>query len=252
MRGKYFFKKFSPQINTNLNKKRIYMQFDRTEKLICKENVEKIKSKKVIIFGVGGVGSFVCEGLARAGVGFITIVDSDKVSISNINRQIIALHSTIGRPKVEVMKERILDINPNAKVHALQKFVSKENLQEFNLKEYDFVIDAIDNITAKIELAVMCENLGINLISCMGTGNKLKPELFEIDDIYKTSVCPLAKVMRRELKAREVSKLTVLYSKEQPINLTGERTPASISFTPSIAGLRIAEYVIHSFISYKA
>lgn len=218
--------------------------FLRTKQLIGDEKLNLIKTKKVLVFGVGGVGSYVVEALARAGVGEIAIVDSDVVAMSNINRQIIALCSTIGKAKVEVMKQRILDINPNVKVLSEKKFVTKENLSEFNLKHYDFVVDAIDNVSAKIELAVLSDKQGFNLISCMGTGNKLKPEMFEIADIYKTSVCPLAKVMRKELKARDVKRLTVLYSKEEPINLMGERVPASISFTPGIAGLRIAEYVI--------
>ena len=221
--------------------------YSRTESLIGKENLENIKSKKIIVFGVGGVGSYVVEGLVRAGISDITVVDCDVVDKSNINRQIIALHSTIGKPKVNVIKDRILDINPSANVVAINKFVSKDNISEFNLKNYDYVIDAIDNITAKIELAVLSQKQCFNLISCMGTGNKLKPEMFEIADIYKTSVCPLAKVMRKELKARGVNKLTVLYSKEEPIN-NGTRTPASISFTPSVAGFRIAEYVIKSFL----
>ena len=224
------------------------MQFERTERLIGKENLKKIKNKNVIIFGVGGVGSYVVESLARVGVGNLTVVDSDVVSESNLNRQIIALHSTIGKPKVDVIKNRVLDINPNAKIKAIKQFVTKENITEFNLKEYDYVIDAIDNISVKVELAVLSQKHQFNLISCMGTGNKLKPELFSITDIFKTSVCPLAKVMRKELKARDVKKLTVLYSQEQPINASGNRIPASISFTPSIAGLRMAEYVIMQFI----
>ena len=225
------------------------MQFDRTEKLIGKDKVNALKAKQVLVFGVGGVGGFAVEGLVRAGVQNITIVDCDTVSESNLNRQIIALHSTIGKNKVDVMKNRILDINPNATVNAINLFVTKENLAEFNLTEFDFVIDAVDNVTVKIELASLCEKLNVNLISCLGTGNKLCPEMFEIADIYKTSVCPLAKVMRKELKDRGVKALTVLYSKEQPINLTGERVPASISFTPSIAGLRIAEYVVKKLIN---
>lgn len=224
------------------------MQFDRTEKLIGKQNLDLIKNKNIIIFGIGGVGGFTIEALARIGITNLTLVDNDVVSESNINRQIIAMHSTIGKPKVEVMKQRILDINPNANVITYQKFVTKENVKDFNLKDYDFVIDAIDNVSVKIELAVICEKENVNLISCMGTGNKLKPELFEIADIYKTSVCPLAKVMRKELKERNVKRLTVLYSKEEPININNERLPASISFTPSIAGLRIAEYVIKKFL----
>lgn len=225
------------------------MQFDRTEKLIGKDKVGTLKTKKVLVFGVGGVGGFAVEGLVRAGVQNITIVDCDTVSESNLNRQIIALHSTIGKNKVDVMQNRILDINPNATVNAINLFVTKENLAKFNLTDFDFVVDAVDNVTVKIELATLCEKLNVNLISCLGTGNKLCPEMFEIADIYKTSVCPLAKVMRKELKDRGVKALTVLYSKEQPINLTGERVPASISFTPSIAGLRIAEYVVKTLIN---
>ncbi len=218
--------------------------FDRTALLIGLDKVNLLKTKKVLVFGVGGVGSYAVEMLARAGIGTIDVVDCDIVNITNINRQIIATHSTIGRAKVDVVKERVLDINPNINVKAINKFVTKENIEEFNLASYDYVVDAIDNVTAKIALAEDSEKVGFNLISCMGTGNKLCPELFEITDIYKTSVCPLAKVMRKELKERNVKKLTVLYSKEQPINTIGKRVPASICFTPSIAGIRIAEYVI--------
>ena len=223
------------------------MIFDRTEKLIGKQKLQQIKQKKVIVFGVGGVGSYVVEGLARAGVENICVVDCDVVSETNINRQIIALHSTIGMPKVEVIRNRILDINPNARVIAIKDFVTKENVVSFNLDNYDYVVDAIDNVTAKIELAVICDKIGVNLISCMGTGNKLRPEMFEISDIYKTSVCPLARVIRKQLKQRGIKKLNVLFSKEQPIN-NNERAPASISFTPSIAGLRIAQFIITGFI----
>lgn len=223
-------------------------QFDRTALLIGWDKVDLLKLKKVLVFGVGGVGSYVVEMLARVGVGTIDVVDCDNVNVTNINRQIIATYSNIGRAKVDVVKERILDINPNINIKAINKFVTKENIDEFNLAGYDYVVDAIDNVTAKIALAEASEKVGFNLISCMGTGNKLCPELFEITDIYKTSVCPLAKVMRKELKERNVKKLTVLYSKEQPINTGGERVPASICFTPSIAGIRIAEYVIKKLI----
>lgn len=219
------------------------MQFNRTINLIGEENLNKIKNANILVLGVGGVGSFAVEGLIRCGVQNITIIDGDVVDITNLNRQLIALHSTIGKPKVLVMKERILDINPNAKVTALNIFLTKDNLAEINLSNYDFILDLIDNITVKIELATRCDQLGINLISCMGTGNKLCPEEFVIDDIYNTSICPLARVTRKELKARGVKKLTVLYSKEEPKNKQN-RTPSSISFTPSIAGLRICEYVI--------
>ena len=217
----------------------------RTISLIGEDSFAKISNKKVMILGIGGVGGYVCEALARAGVGNFVLIDNDVVSKSNINRQIIALHSTSGKAKVDVMKQRILDINPQAKVEAIQEFLTQSIIEQMSF-DVDYVIDCIDNVTAKIALAVKADKDGFALISCMGTGNKLKPELFEISDIFKTSVCPLAKVMRKELKNLGVKKLTVLYSKEEPIK-TQERTPASISFTPSIAGLRIAEYVIQEF-----
>lgn len=224
-------------------------QFERTYNLIGEDNVNKLKNSKIMVLGVGGVGGFVCEALARAGVGEITIVDKDVVSLSNINRQIIALHSTVGKPKVEVMKSRLLDINPNMVVNSQCVFLTKDNISEFECEKYDYVVDAIDNVTAKIELAKLSETKGFKLISCMGTGNKLKPELFEITDIYKTSVCPLAKAIRKKLKENNVKHLTVLYSKEEPrAFVDGLRTPASISFSPSIAGLRLAEYVIKEII----
>ncbi len=216
---------------------------NRTIMLIGEQNQTKLNNAKVIVFGVGGVGGHVIEALARAGIQNLTIVDKDVVDKTNINRQIIALNSTIGKLKTEVMKQRILDINPNAKVNAISIFVSNDNVKDFNLRNYDYVVDAIDNITAKIELAKECDVQNVKIISCMGTGNKLCPELFEITDINKTSVCPLARVMRKKLKEIGIKKLTVLYSKEEPIQ-TKLRLPASISFTPSIAGLRIAEFVI--------
>lgn len=223
-------------------------QFSRTINLIGEKNVDILKTKKVMILGIGGVGGFVAEGLARAGIQNFILIDNDVVSISNINRQIVALFSTIGKPKVEVMKERILDINPNAKVETRQEFLLPQKIEEMSF-DVDYVIDCIDNVTAKISLAVESEKKGFNLISCMGTGNKLKPELFEIADIYNTNYCPLCKVIRKKLKELQVKKLTVLYSKEQPLkSQSEERTPASISFCPSIAGLRIAEFVIKQFI----
>lgn len=221
---------------------------ERTINLIGQEKVEALKKSKVLVFGVGGVGSYAVEMFARCGVGEICIVDCDVVSKSNINRQIIALNSTIGLQKVEVMKNRILDINPNAKVAAKNIFVTKDNLDDFNLSYYNYVVDCIDNITAKIAIAKKSQEYGFNLISCMGTGNKLCPELFEIADIYTTSVCPLAKVMRSELKKQGVQKLNVLYSKEKPKIQNKQRVPASICFTPSIAGIRIAEFVIKELI----
>ncbi len=225
------------------------MQFSRTENLIGAEALQKLKNCHIAVFGVGGVGGYVVEALARAGVGEIDLIDSDRVDITNLNRQIIALHSTVGKLKVEVMRDRILDINPTAKVNIFPILFLPENSSKFDFSKYDYVIDAIDNVTAKIELAVKCQQTKTPIISSMGTGNKLDPTQFQITDIYKTSVCPLAKVMRYELKKRGVNKLKVLYSKEEPIkNLLDPRTPMSISFVPSAAGLIIAGEVIKDII----
>lgn len=214
-------------------------RFERTELLIGKENLEKLKKANIIIFGVGGVGSYVAEAAARCGIGRITLVDKDVVDITNINRQIIALTSTIGRPKTSVMAERIRDINPECQVTEFQCFYTKD--KEIDISGYDYVIDAIDTVSSKIALIEEADSLNIPIISCMGTGNKLYPEKFEIADIYKTSVCPLAKVMRHELKKRGIKKLKVLYSKEEPKrSCENGRIPASISFVPSVAGLIIA------------
>lgn len=223
-------------------------QFSRTERLIGKENLEKIKNKNIIIFGLGGVGSYVAEALARCGIGKMTVVDKDTVDITNINRQLYALHSTIGRNKADVARERILDINPECQVISIVKMYLPENADEFNLAQYDYIIDAVDNVTAKIDLAIKSQELGIPMIASMGTGNKLDPTAFKITDIYKTDTCPLCRVMRRELKARGVEKLKVLYSTEIPKN-DGERTPASISFVPSVAGLIIAGEVIKEMLN---
>lgn len=219
------------------------VEFSRTERLIGKDNLEKLKNKNIIIFGLGGVGSYVAEALARCGVGKMTVVDKDTVDITNINRQLYALHSTVGKNKADVAKERILDINPECEVTPVVKMYLPENSEEFNLSQYDYIVDAIDNVTAKIDLAVKAQELGIPIIASMGTGNKLDPTAFKITDIYKTDTCPLCRVLRRELKARGVKKLKVLYSTETPKN-DGERTPASISFVPSVAGLIIAGEVI--------
>ena len=229
-------------------------KFSRTALLLGKGAIEKLKNSKVIVFGVGGVGGYVVEGLARSGVGSITVVDDDTVSISNINRQIIATVNSVGKDKVEVIKERILSINPDALVTTKKVFYSPETADLFNLSNYDYVIDAIDSVTGKIELCVRAEKANVPIISSMGAGNKLDPTAFEVSDIYKTSVCPLAKVMRRELKLRGVKKLKVVYSKEEPIKITdlqgieipaGKRQiPASISFVPSVVGLIIAGEVI--------
>ena len=237
-------------------------QFSRTELLIGEEGVQKLQNAKIAIFGIGGVGSYVVEGLARAGIGNFILVDKDKVDASNINRQIIATHKTIGRPKVEVSKERILDINPNANVEIYQEFFMP-NSEEILNSTIDYVVDAVDTITAKIELVVRADKLNIPIISCMGTGNKLDPTKFEVTDIYKTNICPLAKVMRKELKSKGIEKLKVVYSKEEPIkpnckpeeikkdNSNKKQIPGSISFVPSVAGLIIAGEVIKDIIKEK-
>ncbi len=225
-------------------------EFSRTERLIGTDNLEKLKNKNIIIFGLGGVGSYTAEALARCGIGKMTVVDKDIVDITNINRQLYALHSTVGKNKADVAKERILDINPECEVTAIVKMYLPENADEFELSKYDFIIDAIDNVTAKIDLAVKSQELGIPMIASMGTGNKLDPTAFKITDIYKTDTCPLCRVMRKELKNRGVKKLKVLYSTEIPKN-DGERTPASISFVPSTAGLIIAGEVVNEMLNAK-
>ena len=226
-------------------------QFSRTELIIGKEKIEILKKAKVAVFGIGGVGSYVVEGLARTGISNFILVDNDDVSISNINRQIIALHSTVGKAKVEVAKTRILEINPDAKVEIYKEFFMPDTKGILD-ESIDYIVDSIDTVTAKLELIERANKLNVPIISCMGTGNKLDPTRFEITDISKTSVCPLAKVMRKELKQRGIKKLKVLYSKEEPIRIEvneGEkRTPGSISFVPSVAGLIIAGEVIKDII----
>lgn len=221
--------------------------FSRTERLIGEDALQKLKNSNIIIFGLGGVGSYTAEALARSGIGKMTVVDKDTVDITNINRQLYALRSTVGKPKAEVARERILDINPECEITAIRKMYLPENSEEFNLSQYDYIVDAIDNVTAKIDLAVKAEQLGIPIISSMGTGNKLDPAAFKVSDIYKTSVCPLCRVMRTQLKKRGVKKLKVVYSEEMP-KTDGERTPASISFVPPAAGLIIAGEVIKNII----
>ena len=223
-------------------------QFSRTEALIGKENLEKLQNSKVAIFGLGGVGSYVLEGLARAGLGNLILVDNDTISESNLNRQIIALKSTIGKYKVEVAKDRVLQINPNANIKIYQEFFTKESKDILD-ESLTYIVDAIDTVSSKIDLIVKAKELNIPIISCMGTGNKLDPTKFEVDDIYKTSVCPLAKVMRRELKQKGIKNLKVVYSKEEPIKTDIGRTPASISFVPSVAGLIIAGEVVKDIIN---
>ena len=226
-------------------------QFARTELLIGKDGVEKLKKSKIAIFGIGGVGSYVVEGLARTGVENFILVDNDVVDLTNINRQIIAMHSNIGEDKVEVAKKRILDINPNANIEIHKEFFLPESKEIFD-KSVNYIIDCVDTISAKIELVLRANKLNIPIISCMGTGNKLDPTKFEITDIFKTSVCPLAKVMRKELKNRGIKKLKVLYSKEEPIKIKKEENckAGSISFVPSVAGLIIAGAVIKDIIGY--
>ncbi len=216
----------------------------RTEALLGKTAMENLKNARVAVFGVGGVGGFVVEALARSGVYNIDIIDKDTVDISNINRQIIADFETIGRPKVEVMKERILRINPEANVNAYECFFLPETADKFDFTSYDYVVDAVDNITAKIELVMQAKGANVPIISSMGAANKLDPTAFAVSDIYKTSVCPLARVMRRELKKRGVQKLKVVYSKEESKRNPDSDVLGSIAFVPSVAGLIIASEVI--------
>ena len=241
-------------------------QFSRTELIIGKEGIEKLKNAKVAVFGIGGVGSYVVEGLVRAGNGNFVLIDDDKVCLTNLNRQIIATRKTVGKPKVEVAKDRILEINPEARVEIYQDFFMP-NTEGILDNSIDYIVDSIDTVTAKIELVVRADKLNIPIISSMGTGNKLDPTRFEVTDIYKTSICPLAKVMRKELRKRNIKSLKVVYSKEEPIkpeqNLensckTGcicplgtvrkcsskNQVPGSISFVPSVAGLIIAGEVV--------
>ncbi len=229
-------------------------QFAREQLILGKEGVEKLLASSVAVFGIGGVGSFTAEALGRAGVGKLTLVDHDTVSLTNLNRQIIALHSTIGRRKTEVMRERLLDINPAVSVTEYPVFFTSENADEFDFSGYDYIVDAIDTVSSKLLLIERAKAAGVPIICSMGTGNKLDPSRFEITEIEKTSVCPLAKVMRRELKKRGISRVKVLYSKEEPHvlhrdGLEEERkgprpAPGSISFVPSVAGLMIAGAVI--------
>ena len=222
----------------------------RTEALIGKENLLKLQNSNIVIFGLGGVGSYVVEGLVRAGVQNIGIVDKDIVDTTNINRQLIADTTTIGKSKVDVEEKRILDINPTTKITKIKEFVDKNNIEKImnnilSLNNHiDYVVDAIDTISSKLEIIKYCKQNNINIISCMGTGNKLNANMFEIADINKTSVCPVAKIIRKELKKLEISSLKVLYSKEIPIKNIQSASPASISFVPSVAGLLIAGEVI--------
>lgn len=228
-------------------------RFFRTQMLIGEESCKKLSSSKIALFGVGGVGSYTAEALVRAGVINISVFDRDTVDITNINRQIHALTSTVGEYKVTAIKKRMLDINPQANIRTNICFYCKENSSEYDLSEYDYIIDAIDTVSSKIELICKAKENKKRIISCMGTGNKIHPLSFEIDDIYNTSVCPLARVMRYELKKRKIKSLKVLYSKEIPVktniyNKSLKPVPGSISFVPSVAGLIIAGEVVNDLI----
>lgn len=237
-------------------------QFSRTQLLLGQENMERLNHARVAIFGIGGVGGYVAEALARSGVGSFVLVDNDTVCLSNINRQIIATHKTLGKYKTEVMRERILDINPGAQVEIRNCFYLPENAHEFDFHNYSYVVDAVDTVTAKIEIILRAQQCGVPVISSMGAGNKLNPTCFLVDDIYKTTMCPLAKVMRRELKKRGVKKLKVVYSTEKPVRPRKEEqgdqaaaeghsrrdTPGSVAFVPSVAGLILAGEIVKDLI----
>lgn len=246
-------------------------QFSRTELLIKEDGIKKLQKAKVAIFGIGGVGSFAVEGLVRSGIGNFILVDDDKICLTNLNRQIIATRKTIGKYKVDVMEERILEINPDAKIQTYQEFYMPNSKTNIITEDIDYVIDCVDTVTAKIEIVKRCKELDVPIISAMGTGNKLDPSRFEITDIYKTSICPLAKVMRKELRKRNIDSLKVIYLKEEPIEIDEysnsscktncicppgtkrkctirNQVPGSISFVPSVAGLMIAGEVIREII----
>ena len=228
-------------------------RFSRTEVLFGTDAMKKLRDSRVIVFGVGGVGGHAAEALVRSGVGHIAIVDFDKVEETNINRQLVALTSTIGKSKVEVLKNRLLDINPSLDIEAIEKFYLPENENEFDLSKYDYIVDAVDNMSAKISLVCRANELNVPIISAMGAGNKIEPTMLEVSDIYKTSVDPLEKILRHELRNRGIKKLKVVYSKEEPIkvNLKDEKRraiPGSTSFVPSTMGLIIASEVIKDLI----
>lgn len=224
-------------------------QFSRNEIIIGKEKQEIISNKTVAIFGIGGVGSYTIESLARCGIQNLILIDNDTVSISNINRQLIALHSTVGKLKTEVMKARLLDINPNINIITYNKFIENGNSKQILLdNKIDYIVDAIDTVPSKLELIKFANELNIPIISSMGTGNKLRPDLLELTDINKTSVCPLAKKIRKELKNLKIPKLNVVYSKESPNKTIETTTIGSISFVPSVAGLLITSKIINDFL----
>lgn len=244
-------------------------EFTRAEMLLGTDGLNKLRSSKVAVFGVGGVGSFVVEALARCGVGHLVLIDKDNISISNINRQLHATSKTVGKSKVEVMRDRVLEINPKAQVTAIQKFYLPETASELLSNDYDYIVDAVDTVTAKIDLAVKAKEMGIPIVSSMGAGNKMNPAMFQVADIYETSIDPLAKVMRRELRKRGIDSLKVVYSKEEPIepkmdaegnprkgkNIHEEprvkQPPGSLSFVPSVVGLIIASEVVKDLIGER-
>lgn len=232
-------------------------RFSRAERIFGSDGMQRLRNSCVAVFGVGGVGSYIAEGLARSGVGHIHLIDSDEVDITNLNRQLEALTHTVGQPKAEAMKERILQINPQCDVVVHDCFFLPENSDGFDFTKYDYVADAVDTVTAKIELVMKAQREGTPIISSMGTGNKLCPAMLEVADIYKTSVCPLARVMRQELKKRGVKKLKVVYSKEEPIkamaseeeNAHRRSIPASAVFVPGTAGLIIASEIVKDILN---
>ena len=232
-------------------------KFSRTEMLVGNEGMEKLRDAKVAVFGIGGVGSFVCEGLARSGIGNFILVDYDKIDKSNINRQLIATVKTIGKYKVDLMRERILDINPDANVEIYKEFYMADSEIDIITQDLSYAVDCVDTIMAKIAIICNCDALNVPVISSMGTGNKLDPSMFEVADIYETSVCPLARIMKKDLRKRNIEKLKVVYSKEQPINTNDcainqknskYKVKGSVSFVPSVAGLIIAGEVIKDII----
>lgn len=223
-------------------------ELERTGFLIGNEGLERLRRARIAVFGIGGVGGHAAEALARSGIGSLDFIDNDKVTLSNINRQIIALHSTVGRNKTEVMRERALDINPALEVRVFNCFFLPENSAEFDFASYDYVVDAVDTVTAKLEIIRKAKEAGTPVISCMGAGNKLDPVQFEVTDIYRTQMCPLAKVMRKELKKRGIEQLKVVYSKEPALKSPQGRVPGSIAFVPSVAGLIAAGEVIKDIV----
>ncbi len=223
-------------------------RFSRTIGVIGKENFNKLQNSSVIVFGLGGVGGSACESIVRAGIGRVGIVDKDNVDVTNLNRQVIAVTETVGMKKTAAMKNRLLSINPNVKIDLYDLFYLPETAGEINLNDYDFVIDCIDNVTAKLELISRCEKCGVPVISSMGTGNKLHPEMLKIADINQTSVCPLARIIRREMKKRSLHKLTVIYSEEEPVK-TELSVPGSMSFVPPVAGYLAASYVVRKILN---